>query len=90
MTTTALWSWRIVFLQYIRFARGRAESTTRKYAEAIALYHTGSCTERSLDWSQPAITAFHMCENRAVAAASAPGETGVVWTRASAGATMVG
>ena len=47
------------FLQYMRFARGRAESTTRKYAEAIALYHR-FCTERSLDWSQPAITAFHM------------------------------
>jgi integrase/recombinase XerD len=27
------------FLQYIRFARGRAEPTTRKYAEAIAMYH---------------------------------------------------
>ena len=27
------------FLQYMRFGRGRAESTTRKYAEAIALYH---------------------------------------------------
>jgi integrase/recombinase XerD len=47
------------FLQYMRFATGRAESTTRKYAEAIAVYHR-FCTERSLDWSQPAITAFHM------------------------------
>jgi hypothetical protein len=26
------------FLQYMRFGRGRADSTTRKYAEAIALY----------------------------------------------------
>ena len=26
------------FLQYMRFGRGRAESTTRKYAEAIALF----------------------------------------------------
>ena len=26
------------FLQYVRFGRGRAESTTRKYAEALALY----------------------------------------------------
>jgi integrase/recombinase XerD len=26
------------FLQYVRFGRSRAESTTRKYAEAIALY----------------------------------------------------
>ncbi len=74
------------FLQYMRFATGRAESTTRKYAEAIAVYHR-FCTERSLAWPQPEITAFHMCvvENRAVAAASAPGETGLVWTRASAG-----
>ena len=26
------------FLQYMRFGRGRTESTSRKYAEAVALY----------------------------------------------------
>ena len=25
------------FLQYVRFGRGRSESTTRKYAESIAM-----------------------------------------------------
>jgi hypothetical protein len=41
------------FLQYVRFGRGRAESTTRKYAEAIALYaqlaarHDGVVHERN-------------------------------------------
>jgi len=47
------------FLQFIRFARGRAESTTRKYAESIALYHC-FCSARSADWADPDITAFQM------------------------------
>jgi integrase len=45
------------FLQYMRFARGRAESTTRKYAEAIALYHR-YCISRGRCWDDPDITAF--------------------------------
>ena len=45
------------FLQYMRFARGRAESTTRKYAEAIALYHR-YCWSRGRYWDDPDITAF--------------------------------
>ena len=34
------------FLQFMRFARGRAESTTRKYAESIALYYNFCRTAR--------------------------------------------
>lgn len=48
-----------LFLQFVRFARGRAESTTRKYAEAIALYYQ-FCAMRSRDWADPDITAFQM------------------------------
>ena len=47
------------FLQYMRFGRGRAESTTRKYAEAIALYFS-YCANRGTDWTEPDITAFQM------------------------------
>lgn len=47
------------FLQYVRFGRGRAESTTRKYAEAIALYLT-FCTRRGVEWTDPDLTAFQM------------------------------
>ena len=43
----------------MRFGRGRAESTTRKYAEAIALY-LSYCANRSADWAEPDITAFQM------------------------------
>lgn len=45
------------FLQFMRFARGRAESTTRKYAEAIALYFR-FCIDRSISWTDPDMTAF--------------------------------
>ena len=47
------------FLQFMRFARGRAESTTRKYAEAIALYYC-FCLDRSISWADPDMTAFQM------------------------------
>jgi integrase/recombinase XerD len=47
------------FLQYMRFGRGRAESTTRKYAEAIALY-LSYCANRCVDWTEPDVTAFQM------------------------------
>ena len=47
------------FLQYMRFGRGRGESTSRKYAEAIALY-LSYCALRDTDWAQPDITAFQM------------------------------
>lgn len=47
------------FLQFMRFARGRAESTTRKYAESIALYYN-FCADRSTHWANPDITAFQM------------------------------
>jgi integrase len=47
------------FLQYFRLGRGRAESTTRKYAEAIALYHS-YCATRCTDWAAPDISAFQM------------------------------
>jgi integrase/recombinase XerD len=47
------------FLQFMRFARGRAESTTRKYAESIALYYT-FCSDRCANWANPDITAFQM------------------------------
>jgi len=47
------------FLQYMRFGRGRAESTTRKYAEAIALYHN-FCSARSASWANPDMAAFQM------------------------------
>lgn len=47
------------FLQFVRFARGRAESTTRKYAESIALYYN-FCADRSANWADPDITAFQM------------------------------
>ena len=47
------------FLQFIRFARCRAESTTRKYAESIALYYN-FCCDRSANWGDPDITAFQM------------------------------
>jgi integrase/recombinase XerD len=47
------------FLQFMRFARGRAESTTRKYAESIALYYN-FCSDRSANWANPDITAFQM------------------------------
>ena len=47
------------FLQFMRFARCRAESTTRKYAESIALYYN-FCSDRSANWTNPDITAFQM------------------------------
>ena len=47
------------FLQYVRFGRGRAESTTRKYAEAIALYLI-YCARRGVEWKDPDLTAFQM------------------------------
>lgn len=47
------------FLQYLRFGRGIAESTSRKYAESVALY-LRFCQERSIDWSRPEITSFQM------------------------------
>jgi integrase len=47
------------FLQHVRFSRGRAESTTRKYAEAIALYHN-FCFARSASWANPDMAAFQM------------------------------
>jgi hypothetical protein len=47
------------FLQYVRFGRGRAESTTRKYAEAIALYRS-YCVIRCADWTEPDIAAFQI------------------------------
>jgi integrase/recombinase XerD len=47
------------FLQFMRFARGRAESTTRKYAESIALYYN-FCSDRSANVTNPDITAFQM------------------------------
>lgn len=47
------------FLQYVRFSRGRAESTTRKYAEAIALY-LSYCAGRQVLWSEPDMTGFQM------------------------------
>jgi integrase len=47
------------FLQHMRFGRGRAASTTRKYAEAIALY-LSYCANRCADWTEPDITAFQM------------------------------
>jgi|JI10StandDraft_1071094.scaffolds.fasta_scaffold01846_5 integrase/recombinase XerD len=47
------------FLQYVRFGRGRAESTTRKYAEALALYLT-YCARRGVEWTDPDLTAFQM------------------------------
>lgn len=40
------------FLQFMRFARGRAESTTRKYAESIALYYN-FCSDRCANWATP-------------------------------------
>jgi hypothetical protein len=47
------------FLQYVRFGRGRAESTTRKYAEGIALYLT-YCARCGVEWTEPDLTAFQM------------------------------
>ncbi|WP_079627921.1 tyrosine-type recombinase/integrase [Mycobacteroides abscessus] len=47
------------FLQYLRFGRGIAESTSRKYAESVALY-LRFCQERSIEWTQPEITSFQM------------------------------
>ncbi|BAX95739.1 integrase [Mycobacteroides stephanolepidis] len=47
------------FLQYLRFGRGLAESTTRKYAEGVGLYFR-FCAERSQHWAAPDITAFQM------------------------------
>ncbi|MBU9766960.1 tyrosine-type recombinase/integrase [Mycobacterium sp. TNTM28] len=47
------------FLQFMRFARGRAESTTRKYAESLALYYR-FCETRSISWADPDITAFQI------------------------------
>lgn len=47
------------FLRFLRFARGRAEPTTRKYAEAIALYYC-FCSARSTSWVDPDMTAFQM------------------------------
>jgi integrase/recombinase XerD len=44
------------FLQYMRFARGRAESTTRKYAESIALYHR-YCSSHGRCWWPVPVTA---------------------------------
>ena len=47
------------FLRYMRFGRCRAESTTRKYAEAIALY-LSYCANRSANWTEPDIASFQM------------------------------
>jgi integrase/recombinase XerD len=47
------------FLQFMRFARGSAESTTRKYAESLALYYR-FCEARSVSWADPDITAFQI------------------------------
>jgi len=47
------------FLQFARFGRGHTESTSRKYAEAVALYFR-FCAERSSDWASPDMTAFQM------------------------------
>lgn len=47
------------FLQFIRFGRGLTESTSRKYAEAVALYFR-FCSERSSDWADPDMTVFQM------------------------------
>ena len=47
------------FLQYMRFGRGRTESTSRKYAEAVALYF-GYCLSRGSNWTDPNMTAFQM------------------------------
>lgn len=47
------------FLQFMRFGRGLAESTSRKYAEGVALYFR-FCEERSVHWANPDITAFQM------------------------------
>lgn len=47
------------FLQFARFGRGHTESTSRKYAESVALYFR-FCAERSSDWASPDMTAFQM------------------------------
>lgn len=47
------------FLQYMRFSRGRAESTTRKYAEALALY-LSYCASTQVLWTEPDMTGFQM------------------------------
>ena len=47
------------FLQYMRFGRGRTESTSRKYAEAVALYFS-YCRTRGTSWTDPNMTAFQM------------------------------
>lgn len=64
------------FLQYVRFGRGRSESTTRKYAESIALYYN-FCSDRSASWADPDITAFQVWADRAVTATPPPLETGM-------------
>jgi hypothetical protein len=64
------------FLQYMRFARGRAESTTRKYAEAIALYHR-YCISRGRCWDDPDITAFQFAQGRTLAATVTIPRTGL-------------
>jgi integrase/recombinase XerD len=64
------------FLQFMRFARGRAESTTRKYAEAIALYYC-FCSDRSTSWADPDITGFQMWLRVRRHRASRPDEAGM-------------
>ena len=46
-------------LQYIRFGRGRTESTSRKFAEGVALYFS-YCGMRGKRWTDPNMTAFQM------------------------------
>ena len=48
------------FLQYMRFGRGRTESTSRKYAEAVALYFSYCRTRQAPAWTDPNMTAFQM------------------------------
>ena len=47
------------FLQYMRFGRGRTESTSRTYAEAVVLYFS-YCGTRGTSWTDPNMTAFQM------------------------------
>jgi integrase/recombinase XerD len=46
-------------LQYIRSGRGRTESTSRKYAEAVALYFS-YCGMRGKRWTDVNMTAIQM------------------------------
>ena len=74
------------FLQYMRSGRVDNPQVRRgNRAVSPVLHGTIAGLVATGDHCFP-----YVVENRAVAAASAPGETGVVWTRASAGATMVG